>query len=154
MKRYSACIAMALLAGCADQPKAPDTPAGLSRLYETPAHSVYFDRQSVSLYEGNENLRQFDNIVNPTTPLTARRFQSIRYTAVINCVRSEQALMGAVYFTEPFAKGIAVVGPAAPQWQPFPKNSHTGEVADIVCNLDAKVLRASGPEFRGHGADH
>ncbi|AZL73437.1 MULTISPECIES: surface-adhesin E family protein [Pseudomonas] len=158
MKRLPCLAAVVLLGGCAHGTvphkavtEAPATaPKGMFKLLEDAELATYFDADSVALYQGNRNLRQFyliNNYLGPAAPGDKPpAIRSSRATRVINCERDEMAQFGRVYFSQPFALGDEVARKSdIAQWGPLERQSLIGKLRDVMCNIDAAHLQAGNP---------
>ncbi|MEE1924735.1 surface-adhesin E family protein [Pseudomonas sp. 148P] len=157
--KYLPCLALALLlGGCAHGTapqeavtQAPDTPpAGMFKLLEDAELVTWFDARSVTLYQGNPQLRQFYLINNYLAAVDpgdkSPEIRSSRATRVINCERDEMAQFGRVYFSQPFAQGQEVVRKNdIAQWEPLQRQSLIGMLRDVACKVDAARLRPGSP---------
>lgn len=157
MKPVLCLTAALLLAGCAHDgakpeatPAAPPVkPAGMFEIMSTPEVATFFAANSVALYQGKPQLRQFNLVHNYGKPeqigagkTYVRSSSALR---VINCERDETAQFGRVYFTDYFASGEEIARrDETPQWEPLQRQSILGELRNLVCAIDAKRLRAAG----------
>ena len=148
--------ALMLLGGCAKgtapaepgpvEPQA--VPYGLFKIMETPEIASYFAANSVALYHGKPQLRQFYIVHNYSNPARVGDdkllVSSSRALLVINCERDEKAQFGRTYFSEPFAQGVEIVSkPDVPQWEAFERQSMLGQLRNITCALDPARMRSS-----------
>lgn len=162
MKQTLCLATVLLLAGCAHdaakneapptaaptgQPATPpDKPVGMFEIMSTPELATYFNANSVALYQGKPQLRQFNLINNYAKPAKVGSGETwVRSSSalrVINCERDESAQFGRVYFTEYFAKGeVFLRKNETPQWEPLIRQSILGQLRDMVCQLDPARLR-------------
>ncbi|MDU9402708.1 surface-adhesin E family protein [Pseudomonas sp. zfem004] len=152
MKRLPCLAAVLLLGGCSHSTvpqkavtEAPATPPkGMFKLLADAELATYFDADSIALYKGNRNLRQFYLINNYLAPAPSDKppvIRSSRATRVINCERDEMAQFGRVYFSQPFAQGHEVARKNdIAQWEPLQRQSLIGKLRDAMCSIDAAQL--------------
>lgn len=150
------CATLLLMAGCTSvtKPATSDVkarPHGLIKMLEDETGGTYADMRTVSLYQGNPQLRRLWLINNyekgglyqKNPPISV---YSSRAIYVFNCETHEYAQFERIYFTQRWAEGDKVFKRhSVGQWQPYPQESLMGIIAAAVCLIEPARLKPEPP---------